>query len=787
MGRIALEKCLRVIMLCSGFLLAAERSPCEQQGELAGQQIPEVAGPRKSQRFLSRKEGTAAVAGRVVTRQGEPLPKARVQILELGLTTVTDDDGEFQFTDLPLVQISITATADGYYASTPLKLNLASEPEYELEIVLTERVLAQTIVVTATAAEYLAVDAPVRAQTITGLQCERAASGSLTEALTATVSGVRVEYTCQSCGAPSVRLSGLGGSYTQILEDGLPTMSNVGMVYALDQLSPEFYETIEVVKGGGSALYGPNAVAGVINLIRKEPKVNLVQLDAQTGWHHRRPEQSFRFAAQTSRLPGAIAADLHLLGLRSTHIDRNEDGFSDFPLRKEKGFSGTLYRRFLGGSARLSLSGTVYDELRRGGDHLDRKPEETFLTEMADSSRFSGLMRWNHTVSASTYYTLSAGLSYLGRNTYYGANFDPNAYGRTGNQVLVLDTQLGRQLGRHSVLTGWQYLREQVRDHILAYRRHLNEVYRNTGIYIQDEYRVTRTTTLVAGARLDRSNTLNHWVVSPRTNLRVAIADHWRWRLGVSTGFRAPVIYEEDLHVAAVGGEGFLLENSPGLREEKAVSVSSSVDYLGTLASRPLQVGFNLFSTRLRNTHTFAEIPVADGEFRKLLRVNGPGSRVRGVELDLSWRLHSRLALRAGASFERARYDEPEPQFGSIRYLRTPERYGFVTVDSALPRGITLLVTLDITGSMLVPHYAGHIPADRLEKTKRFKVLDFVLDRTLSATKDDRVKLRLYLRGTNLLDDFQPDLDRGPLRDSNYFYGPINMRKILAGIKVTFQ
>lgn len=152
MGRIALEKCLRVIMLCSGFLHAAERSLCGQQGELAVQQTQEVAGPRKSQRFLSRKEGTAAVAGRVVTRQGEPLPKARVQILELGVTTVTDDDGEFQFTDLPLVQISITATADGYYASTPLKLNLASEPEYELEIVLTERVFARTIVVTATAA-----------------------------------------------------------------------------------------------------------------------------------------------------------------------------------------------------------------------------------------------------------------------------------------------------------------------------------------------------------------------------------------------------------------------------------------------------------------------------------------------------------------------------------------------------------------------------------------------------------------------------------------------------------
>lgn len=104
-----------------------------------------------------------------------------------------------------------------------------------------------------------------------------------------------------------------------------------------------------------------------------------------------------------------------------------------------------------------------------------------------------------------------------------------------------------------------------------------------------------------------------------------------------------------------------------------------------------------------------------------------------------------------------------------------------------MPKGITLLTTLDITGSMLVPHYAGYIPEDRLETTKIFKVWDVVLDRTFTARKNSKTKIRFYLRVSNLLDDYQPDLDKGPLRDASYFYGPGTMRAIIAGTTWTFR
>jgi len=751
----------------------------------------EEAGPQAWQERQRHRYGqSGTVTGKVVTSDGSPVPGALVKILELNSKVTADQAGRFSFTDLPRQELTFTAEAPGFFPSTPVKLDLINKAEFELAITLVEKlpVTQSVVVTTGTGTEYVAVDAPVRTETITASRIERNVSRTLSEALTTTVPGVRVEYTCQNCGAPMIRLNGLEGAYTQILEDGLPTMSNLAMVYAVDQIPAEFFESIEVVKGGASALYGPNAVAGVINLIRKEPNYNLFQVDSQAGWHHGRPEESLGLAAQSNKLPAGFAADLHFRALKRTPIDRDNDGFTELPKRDLKGATGALYRRFLNGTARLTLGGSVFSEFRRGGENNFRvRPDQTSLTEMADCTRSSGLLRWNHTVSASTVYTLSAALSYLGRSSYYGSDFDPNAYGLTGNPVLVADAQLGHQTGKHTWLGGWQFQREQVRDNILAYHRAYNRVFRNSGGYLQDEYRLGHGAVLVAGMRADKSNLLDHWVVSPRGNLRVGIRDKWRWRFGVSSGFRAPVIFDEDLHVAQVGGAGMVLENAPGLKEEKSVSITSSLDYVGTVRGLPFQAGLTFFSTWLRDQHVLKEVLESSGEFRKLLRINGGGSQVRGVEFNLDWRLLPRIGVRGGGTLQTARYDKPEPQFSSRRFLRTPNRYGFGGLDLSLPKGFSLLTTVNLTGSMLVPHYAGYIPEDRLETSKTFKVWDLVVDRTFALRKNDRTKIRLYMRASNLLDDFQPDLDRGPLRDSSYFYGPGNMRMVVVGMTFTLR
>ena len=95
--------------------------------------------------------------------------------------------------------------------------------------------------------------------------------------------GLRVENTCQNCAFPQLRINGLEGQYTQILLDSRPVLSSLASVYGLEQLPIEMIERIEVIRGGGSALFGSTAIAGVVNIITKEPTRNTFSLTHNMG------------------------------------------------------------------------------------------------------------------------------------------------------------------------------------------------------------------------------------------------------------------------------------------------------------------------------------------------------------------------------------------------------------------------------------------------------------------------------------------------------------------------
>src|SRR5690606_12568765 len=127
-----------------------------------------------------------------------------------------------------------------------------------------------SVVVTATRTRRLTNAVPVRTAVVGREAITASASRTLADAIEFT-SGVRVESNCQNCNFSQIRLLGLEGPYTQILIDGQPTVSSLAQVYGIEQLPARMIERIEVVKGGGSALYGPGSVGGVVNVISREP------------------------------------------------------------------------------------------------------------------------------------------------------------------------------------------------------------------------------------------------------------------------------------------------------------------------------------------------------------------------------------------------------------------------------------------------------------------------------------------------------------------------------------
>jgi outer membrane receptor for ferrienterochelin and colicins len=134
--------------------------------------------------------------------------------------------------------------------------------------------------------------------------------------------------------------------------------------------------------------------------------------------------------------------------------------------------------------------------------------------------------------------------------------------------------------------------------------------------------------------------------------------------------------------------------------------------------------------------------------------------------------------------WQRARFGEAEPDFGSRDFFRTPTRYGNLTMTWRTARLGTLFAGMRYTGPMKAPHFAGFIDRNRLEQTPSFVTVDTSLAYPLHTAGTRR--LTLTVAGRNLTDAFQRDLDQGPLRDASYVYGPRFPRSLSVGLQVEF-
>ena len=195
-------------------------------------------------------------------------------------------------------------------------------------------------------------------------------------------------------------------------------------------------------------------------------------------------------------------------------------------------------------------------------------------------------------------------------------------------------------------------------------------------------------------------------------------------------------------------------------------------------------VEVNAFHTRLTDLFHVREADDGETSAFEFVKANHGAARVYGFEVNLGWGIEDRLFFQGGMVEQRALFDTPEPDFGSIDFFRTPRRYGNATATWKHPVTGDLFVGLRITGSMRAPHYAGFIDEDRLERTPVFTSVDASWSRTLLSTGEGR--LVLSLTGRNLTNAFQRDVDQGPLRDASYVYGPRFPRALSAGLRVEF-
>ena len=603
-------------------------------------------------------------------------------------------------------------------------------------------------------------------------------------------SGLRVENNCQNCGFPQVRINGLEGSYSQILINSRPIVSSLAGVYGLEQIPAAMVERIEVVRGGGSALFGANAVGGTINIITKDPKANAFEV-SNTLSHMGSKAWEDNMGANASLVGNDYRYGLTLYQTYRNRkpYDRDGDGFSELGKLSTHTFGLQGYYR----PTRLTRIGLEYhttNEFRRGGNKFDLEPHLTDITEQTRHIINSGGLTydigwrdWAHKVS------VFSSLQHVDRNSYYGAQQDPNAYGKTKDLTYVggatYTGHFDHQLFSPALLTaGVEFQHNALHDVMTGYGRDLRQQVRIASAYGQGEWDMGRVT-LVAGLRLDGHNLIDKPIFSPRANLMWKATENLRTRLTWSTGFRAPQAYDEDLHVTAVGGEGMLITLADGLRPEHSHSLSGSADWTFSHGHFLFNLLGEAFWTTLSDVFYLQHIGVDSNGNTLQERRNGDGANVYGVNLEAKAAHGSEFSILAGFTLQRSRYKvltawSDDPEVPAVRNMpRTPWTYGYFTMNAQPLRHLDLTLSGIYTGRMYVPHYGEQ---DEMVHTPGFMELSAKIAYTFTLGRG----LSLQLNGgvQNILNAFQSDLDRGEFRDSGYFYGPTQPRTLFVGCKV---
>lgn len=720
----------------------------------------------------------------------EHLPFVNVQVEGTGIGGLTDETGHYYLKNLPLGEQTIVFSMMGYETQRHTVV-LTADTTIEVRVVLEEQsFVLDNVVVTANKYETKQKEVATIVNVISPLMIENTNSVSMADVLNFQT-GLRVESSCSNCGVPQLRINGLEGQYSQILMDSRPIFSSLASVYGLEQVPAGMVDRIEVIRGGGSALFGANAIAGVVNIITKEPTRNFFNV-SHTSSFTEKGTYDINTNMNASVVSENQKAGIYLFGVQRNReqYDRDGDGYSEYPLL---GTTTAGFRSFFKTSDYSKLTAEYHHttEQRRGGYGIDSlQPHESPLTEQLKHNIDAANLKWDYYTADNRHFvSVYSSFQHIHRDSYFGTDYNPNAYGQSRDITSVTGAQYrfsypcGRMDGDLSA--GVEYSYNWLNDKILGYNRNMLQQVHLYGGYVQNEWKNEAWSVLIGG-RLEKHSMLQKPVFSPRANIRYTPIEQVILRLSYASGYRAPQAYEEDLHVGAVGGEVSLITLADGLRPEYANSVSGSVDLYERFGKWDCNLTVEGFFTQLDDV--FALVENGHDEMGNLLltRTNASGARVAGLNVEGKVAYGRLFSLQAGYTYNHSRYIEPFQWSEDIpaqrRMFRTPEHYGYFLASVEPVHGLRLTTNGRVTGRMLLQHYAGYVPADCETVSPVFFEWDAKIGYEIhlyerkntqgDAKAHTPYTLEIAVGVKNLLDQFQRDIDQGMDRDASYIYGP---------------
>ena len=472
----------------------------------------------------------------------------------------------------------------------------------------------ESIPVTATRTGNLVRDEPIRVEVVPQEEIEENLTiqpGNLSTLLNE-LGGVHIQSSAPALGGATLQMRGLPGRHTLVLQDGLPLLGTQTDAFGLLQTPPLDLARVEVIKGVGSALYGPSALGGVLNLVSRQPDSE-PEILLNRSSRGETDALGFVSAAPTPAFGYTISAGAH----DQTREDIDQDAWADLASYRRYTLRPRLFWKDGAQGSVFATLGFVEEDREGGSMPGQTLADGTTFRDALKTRRLDGGLVTANKLSGDRELSTRWSATQLDRDRSFGAQRVSGTQTTANAESTFSGTDRS-----HQWLLGLALQYERLES---ADAPNAGYSYLVPALFLQDEYSPVESVTLAASARVDAHNVYGTFV-SPRLSVLFRPREQWSVRASVGTGFAAPTPVMDETEATSLA----TLLPLRNLHAERASSSSLDVKWM----DEGWEINGSVFASEIRDPLTVRSSTLP-GRL-ELINADRP-RRVAGAELLLHY------------------------------------------------------------------------------------------------------------------------------------------------------
>ena len=484
-------------------------------------------------------------------------------------------------------------------------------------------------------------------------------------------------------GFEGIQMQGLDAAYTMILIDGVPLVGRSSGVLDLSRVSVGNIDRIEIVKGASSALYGSEAMGGVINIITKRPTKDMFSGNL-----------SYRYATfNTSDINGNILwKKKKISGSLFTNF-YSSDGYDldeNTPLKNvEKFYNYTIQPKLyydFSENLKLIVSNRFYNQKMDNVAIIDAENYKGDATENEWNSQIKLEQKWNSKIYSE--YEL------------YSTNYKNDSFLKDESSVLFEEAYYNQWLLRPEIRTTFSMNNDKLTAGVGLNYETLDRTYFESNvkfnsqyIFVQYDYNPLEKLNILAGFRYDNHSEYASQL-SPKLAVNYKINNDFSLKGSIGYGYKAPDFRQLyfDFTNAQVGytvlgynvaedrlnefdEQGQLLSRTPGISFDKPLEAESSINYNfgGFYKRNKLKIDVNAFYNLIDNLIDTQVIAQKNNGQNIFSYANYNKIFTYGVEYNSTYSFTKEFSVSLGYQYLIARDKSVVDNFEEYQYIRNSE------------------------------------------------------------------------------------------------------------------